>query len=46
MEYDYEVLHDGSVEINTNDDRYITLTAADLEKLLAAIEDEAELIFE
>lgn len=46
MEYRYEVLPDESVEINTNDDRYIVLTARDLEQFLAEIEDAAELILE
>ena len=42
MEYKYSVRPDESVEICTDDERYIILTARDLETLLAEIEDAAE----
>lgn len=45
-EYEYSVrTGDESVEINTNDDRYIYLTLHDLEELIEALNDEMELIF-
>lgn len=44
-EYEFEVLPDGmTVELNTNDDRYIYLTVHDLEELIESINDQAELI--
>lgn len=43
--YEYEVRDgDSSVEINTNDDRFIYLTLHDLEELINALDEGSELI--